>query len=106
MNIHQIMDNDDGNSPLLGIYIFLTLLVPYRCPVGNFTNLMIETRAHAISVKLAPNVMMWSCQLDEDVVGRTSRLSRRVNIRRVAQRSLDRFLVAAHTAHVKEKLLA
>lgn len=79
---------------------------PLYPKLHQFHHLLLETRFLAISVKLAPNVMMWSCQLDEDIVGRTSKLSRRVNIRKVAQRSLDRFLVAAHTAHVKERLLS
>ena len=43
--------------------------------------------------------------MDEDVVGKTSRLSRRVNIRKTSLRALQRYLVAAYTAFAKAKLL-
>ena len=54
----------------------------------------------------AINPTMWGCQMDEDTVGRASRLSRRVNIRRVASRTLERYLVSAYTAFTKAGLLS
>lgn len=54
----------------------------------------------------AINPTMWGCQMDEDTVGRASRLSRRVNIRRVASRTLERYLVSAYTAFSKAGLLS
>jgi hypothetical protein len=45
--------------------------------------------------KLVLNPTCFSCSLDEDFVGRLSRLSRRVNIRQLELRTLQRYLVAA-----------
>ena len=42
------------------------------------------------------NGLMWSCQIEEDFIGRPSRLSRRVHPRRVIERTLLRSLTAAH----------
>ena len=62
-------------------------------------------RSTASSAGLCCSPMMFGCQMDEDVVGKASRLSRRVNIRKVSQRALDRYLVAAFAAYSKAKLL-
>ena len=70
-----------------------------------FHHLMMDVRQSGLQVKIACNPTLWGCQLDEDTVGRASRLSRRVNIRIVAARSLDRVLVSAYTAYVKAGLL-
>ena len=52
----------------------------------------------------AMNPLTASCQMDEDVIGRVSRVSRRVNIRLTAQRTLQRHLMACwdvwHSAKV------
>ena len=56
-------------------------------------------------VGMAINPLMFSCQVDEDTVGRTSRLSRRVNIRLVMTRTLQRYLMSAHSAFVRAGLL-
>lgn len=53
----------------------------------------------------AANPLLFSCQVDEDVVGRSSRLSRRVNVRLAMLRTLERFLISANTAYVKAGLL-
>lgn len=71
-----------------------------------FHHLMIEIRSNGCVFKKSCNPLMWSCQLDEDTVGRASRLSRRVNVRKVSFRTLDRYLVAANTAFVKAKWLS
>ena len=42
----------------------------------------------------AMNPLTASCQMDEDVVGRVSRTSRRVNIRSTAPLTLQRHLMA------------
>ena len=54
----------------------------------------------------ALNPCVYACQTDEDLIGKASRLSRRVNIRRVASRTLERYLVAAHSAFTKEGWLS
>lgn len=51
--------------------------------------------------RVACNPNLWGCQMDEDTVGRASRLSRRVNVRRVSLRSLQRYLICAYSAMVK-----
>ena len=68
-------------------------------------HILLEVKSKGTAVKTAMNPMAFSCQMDEDVVGRASRLSRRVNIRKVAYRTLQRYLVAAHGAFVKSGLL-
>lgn len=70
-----------------------------------FHHLMIELQVNGRNVQTSVNPMLYCCQMDEDCVGRSSRLSRRVSIRQVAQRSLDRFLVAAYAAYSKAGLL-
>lgn len=67
---------------------------------------MLEMHFTGAKVKTCPNPMLFACQIDEDTVGKASRLSRKVNIRLVAQRALDRYLTAAYTAFAKAKLLA
>lgn len=51
------------------------------------------------------NPLLYCCQVDEDSVGRVSRLSRRVNIRKCMVRTFDRWLVAAFTAFNKAGIL-
>ena len=55
--------------------------------------------------KYSISPITYACQVDEDVVGKTSRLSRRVNIRKVMDRTLDRYQVAAYTAFSNARLL-
>lgn len=80
-------------------------MFPLYPKLHTFHHIMLETKWNGLRVGTSCNPMIFSCQMDEDTVGRTSRLSRRVNIRRVAARSLDRYLVAAKAAYVKAKLL-
>jgi len=54
----------------------------------------------------AINPAMYACQIDEDLIGKASRLSRRVNIRKVASRTLERYLAAAYAAFSKEGWLS
>ena len=80
-------------------------LFPLYPKLHMFQHLMLEVRHMGLTCRRAVNPTMWGCQLDEDVVGRASRLSRRVSIRLVCQRALDRYLVAAHTAYTNSGLL-
>lgn len=51
------------------------------------------------------NPLVWGCQVDEDQIGRTARLSRRVSVRTQMQRTLERYLVNAYSAFVRAGLL-
>lgn len=66
---------------------------------------MLQLQQDARRVGCGVNAVMYCCQIDEDVVGRVSRLSRRVNIRKVMERTLARYLVASYTAFAKAKWL-
>ena len=70
-----------------------------------FHHICIEVQRAGIMVGVGCNPTMWGCQMDEDCIGKASRLSRRVNIRRVAFRALDRYLIAAYSAFRKDGLL-
>ena len=80
-------------------------LFPLYPKLHVFHHIILTVRNTASSTGLCCSPMMYGCQMDEDVVGKASRLSRRVNIRKVSQRALDRYLVAAFTAYSKAKLL-
>ena len=64
-------------------------------------HLQIDILRSIQEVRTACNPNLWGCQMDEDTVGRASRLSRRVNVRRVSLRSLQRYLICAYSAMVK-----
>ena len=73
-------------------------LFPLYPKLHIFHHLMLRVLQQGRSFGFATNPLMHSCQMDEDTVGRVSRISRRVNIRKVASRSLSRYLIQAHTA--------
>ena len=73
-------------------------LFPLYPKLHYFHHLMLDLKTQGETCGLGVNPTLYSCQLDEDVVGRASRLSRRVNIRVVAQRTLDRYLTSVCTA--------
>ena len=81
-------------------------LYPLYPKLHIFHHIILDVKHLGENVKIACNPAMFSCQMCEDVVGRSSRISRRVSIRKVAFRSLDRFRSAAFAAFVKAKLLA
>lgn len=80
-------------------------LYPLYPKLHIFHHLMLEVRDNGKSIKKSCNPLVWSCQLDEDVVGRCSRLSRRVNVRTVALRTMQRYLISAYFGFVKAKWL-
>ena len=80
-------------------------LFPLYPKLHLFHHIMLDLKMQGAELKIALNPLCFGCQMDEDVVGKASRLSRRVNIRRVASRALDRYLVAAYAAYTKAKLL-
>ena len=80
-------------------------LFPLYPKLHIFHHQMLNIKFKCRDVGLCESPMLFSCQMDEDTVGRASRLSRRVSIRLVAYRSLQRYLVCAHGAYVKAGLL-
>ena len=58
------------------------------------------------SVGYAMNPLTASCQQDEDIVGKVSRTSRRVNVRMVIQRTLQRYLMASYKVWFDAKIIA
>ena len=61
---------------------------------------------HAMASQCSSHGACWNCmivgnQQEEDFIGRPSRISRRVSIRTVVTRTLQRYLIAARTAWVK-----
>ena len=70
-----------------------------------FHHICLEVQRSGNMMGMACNPTMWGCQMDEDCIGKAARLSRRVNIRRVAYRCLDRYLVSAYAAFVRDGLL-
>ena len=81
-------------------------LFPLYPKLHIFHHIILRTLMDGRDHGVAESPMLWACQIDEDTVGRSSRLSRRVNIRRVSERTLQRYLVAAHAAHAKAGLLS
>jgi hypothetical protein len=81
-------------------------LFPLYPKLHIFHHIMLELKSQGRNLKTCCNPMLWACQMDEDLVGKSSRLSRRVNIRKVSERALQRYLTAAYTAHDKAGLLA
>ena len=71
----------------------------------TFHEIMLELRSNGQQVQVAFNPIGHACQMDEDVVGRASRISGRVNIQRVMGRTLDRYLIDANTAFEKAGVL-
>ena len=59
----------------------------------------------AMSCGFSMNPLTASCQQDEDVIGRVSRVSRRVNIRVTMQRTLERHLMACYKVWKDANLL-
>ena len=79
---------------------------PLYPKIHVFHHILLEIKRSGAVCKTAVNPTLWGCQMDEDIVGRTSRLSRRCNIRLAASRTLDRYLVSAFAAFTRGGLLA
>eukprot|EP00438_Fugacium_kawagutii_P010280 Skav226724 [mRNA] locus=scaffold720:14695:16275:- [translate_table: standard] len=80
-------------------------MFPLFPKLHSFHHLMLDVRDQGEQAKVAASPMLHCCQMDEDTVGRTSRISRRVSIRQASYRTLTRYLAACHAAHVKAGLL-
>ena len=70
-----------------------------------FHEMALELKEQGATVGIALNPLVAACQQDEDIIGKVARVSRRVNIRRVTQRTLQRYLVQAKEAFEKANLL-
>lgn len=75
-------------------------LYPLYPKLHGLHHWVIQLRGDYKNHQLAENPMIYACQMDEDCIGRVARLSRRVNIRAVMNRTFDRYLIAAHTVWV------
>ena len=71
-----------------------------------YHHLILQMLWQAKACDQSVNPLLYACQMDEDMIGKASRLSRRVNIRLTASRSLDRYLTAAYSAMVDAGVLA
>lgn len=80
-------------------------LFPLYGKLHTFHELMLQIVQDRRSANQSLNPLCFGCQLDEDAVGRTSWISRRVNIRLTMKRTLQRYLVAAHSAFINAKLI-
>eukprot|EP00438_Fugacium_kawagutii_P021865 Skav233034 [mRNA] locus=scaffold909:966569:967744:- [translate_table: standard] len=81
-------------------------LFPLYGKLHTFHELMIQIVQDRRATGHSFNPLCFGCQLDEDTVGRTSRISRRVSIRLTMTRTLQRYLVAAHSAFTNAKLIS
>lgn len=63
----------------------------------------LEFSAHRCGFAASP--LLTACQQDEDVVGRCSRLSRRVSARLTMRRTLERYLIQCHVAWVSARMI-
>eukprot|EP00438_Fugacium_kawagutii_P017658 Skav201275 [mRNA] locus=scaffold2058:149895:151631:+ [translate_table: standard] len=70
-----------------------------------FHEIILRVRRDGQRVRTAANPLLFSCQIDEDAVGKSSRLSRRVDIRLAMLRTLQRYKIAAKAAFVGAGLL-
>eukprot|EP00438_Fugacium_kawagutii_P026041 Skav215413 [mRNA] locus=scaffold356:294693:296865:+ [translate_table: standard] len=70
-----------------------------------FHECLLTIHADKLRCGIAANPLLFSCQVDEDQIGRSSRLSRRVNPRFAMLRTLERFLIAANTAYTQAGLI-
>ena len=61
-------------------------------------HMMLKTREEGQRLGFSQNAMACSCQMDEDVIGRVSRISRRVSIRTTMERTMGRYLVGCYAA--------
>ena len=81
----------------------LFALVPKLHSLDHFA---VRLDKQSASTGIAENPLLAACQQDEDFVGKPSRLSRRVSIRSVAERTMSRYVVAARSAWVQAGMLA
>lgn len=70
-------------------------LFPLFPKVHAMFHFFLQMKMECEQCQMAQNPLSSSCQLDEDTVGKVSRVSRRVNVRLVAMRTLQRHLIAS-----------
>ena len=75
---------------------------PYLFPLfpklHSLNHCMVEMKRDVDAHGYSQNPMATSCQMDEDAIGKLSRLSRRVSIRKAMIRTLSRYLIGAKRA--------
>ena len=73
----------------------------YMPNLHRLHHIWVEARRQAQTTEWVLSPLVWSCQADEDFIGRPSRLSRRVSPRLVCLRTLQRSLQAAYAKYVE-----
>ena len=56
------------------------------------------------NVKWVPNPQLWGCEMNEDIVGKLSRLIRRVSARRASTRALELYLIKSKAVYRRFKV--
>ena len=80
-------------------------LFPLYPKTHSFHEQMVTIKTNSDQHNMSINPMVYGCQCDEDTIGRAARLSRRVNVRMVMQRTMQRYLVSAYSVFSKANLL-
>ena len=70
-------------------------LYPMLPKLHALDHVMLRVYSHGQRHGFAGSPLATACQQDEDLIGRVSRISRRVSIRTVVQRTFDRYLTAS-----------
>lgn len=81
-------------------------LYPLYPKLHALHHLSIRLRSDACEFGMSMSPLLTACQQDEDVIGRISRLSRRVSARRTMERTLLRYLIHSHDAWLKAGMLS
>lgn len=80
-------------------------LFPLFPKIHAVHHVWLTIREDQLASRFALNPLTASCQQDEDVIGRVSRVSRRVNIRQVTLRTLQRHLMSCYSIWTGAKVL-
>ena len=73
-------------------------LYPLIPKIHFLDHFMVRLHWDGVTHGISENPLMCAVQMDEDIVGKLSRLSRRVSIRLQIRRTFDRYLMACHGA--------
>ena len=80
-------------------------LFPLFPKLHGFEEIMEQVRLSGEFCHFGINCLALACQQDEDQIGKTARLSRRVSARRTIHRTFERYLTQCFTAWVRSGLL-
>ena len=80
-------------------------LYPMYPKLHAYHHILLKVHSDALQHSKAWNPLLTACQQDEDVIGKASRLSRRVSARATMLRTLQRYLIQCHGIWVDAGLL-